>query len=222
MRLPRLFRRARRDDSGVAFTEFALALPFLLMTLVGGLELVNLALTHQQLSRVATSVADLAARYRSSIDETDIETLFFGSNMSTDLNEFDTRGRIILNSLTVNEDIDPATGEPTGNWIRWQRCEGDLSVVSQIGKEGDGRDDDSIPDIDGFTVADPNTVMMAEVVYDYEPLFVDGRLLAPISNVFEPRQIRYTAAFIAREISLIDITNTTNVAASDLKTCPWN
>ncbi len=80
--------RLSSDESGVAFLEFALALPFLTVTFLGGLELVNLAVTHQQLSRVATSTSDLAARFRDSIDETDVQTLLLGARLGMELEEF--------------------------------------------------------------------------------------------------------------------------------------
>ena len=207
-------RRIRRDVGGVAFIEFALALPFLLVTLLGGLELVHLALTHQKLSRIATSVADLAARYRSSIDETDVNTLFFGSQLSAQVDEFDMRGRIILSSVTRNAADD-------GHWIRWQRCTGNsLVATSDIGEEDDGRLDTSIADVNGMVVTAPNNVLVAEVTYQYQPWFLPASgTLVSIAPVFRPRDITYTSAFIARELTLNGLTNTTAIPAGSLLRC---
>lgn len=202
-----------RDSRGVALIEFALALPFLLVTLIGGLELVHLALTHQQLSRLATSTADLAARYRSSIDETDINTLFLGATLSTRVDDFDERGRVILSSVTRNK-------TDNGQWIRWQRCIGNASVAdSAFGAEGDGEMDTSIPDINGLVVADPNNVLVAEVTYRYRPWFFPATspIIRSIAPVFDERDIHYSSAFIARELTLNSITNTTGTA--DIKRC---
>jgi Flp pilus assembly protein TadG len=161
-RLRQRLRQLPGAENGVAFMEFAFSLPFLMIALLGGLELVHLALTHQQLSRIATSTADLAARYRASIDETDVNTLFMGSQMSASFRDFDTNGRIILSSITRNADDD-------GHWIRWQRCEGNLARSSHIGEQGDGKDDDSIEDVNGMVVTSPNTVLVAEVTNRYTP-----------------------------------------------------
>lgn len=212
--LRRTSKNLRDDESGVAFMEFALALPLLMVTLLGGLELVHLALTHQQLSRIATSTADLAARYRSSIDEANINALFMGSQMSASFDDFDTNGRIVLSSITRNSDDD-------GHWIRWQRCEGQLARASEIGDQGEGKDDASIDDVNGMMVTDPNNILVAEVTYRYTPWFfpVSNSILKSIAPIFVERDITYTSAFIARELTLKNITNTTGLSAGDIKAC---
>lgn len=210
-----LFRAVRDDQSGVAFMEFAYALPFLMITLLGGLELVHLALTHQQLSRIATSAADLAARFRSSIDETDVNTLFLGSQMSATIQDFQTNGRIILSSVTRND-------ADNGHWVRWQRCDGGLgTATSAIGGEGDGETDTSIADVNGMVITDPNNVLVAEVTYAYTPWFfpVTSETLSRIAPIFVQRDITYTSAFIARELTLNNITNTTGMPAADRSLC---
>ena len=206
--------RIRYNESGVAFMEFAFALPFLMVALLGGLELVHLALTHQQLSRIATSTADLAARYRSSIDEANINALFMGSQMSASFDDFDTNGRIILSSVTRNS-------ADNGHWIRWQRCEGTLARDSDIGEQGEGKDDNTIADVNGMVVTDPNNVLVAEVTYRYTPWFFPARsrILSSIAPIFTERDITYTSAFIARELTLRNITNTTGLSDGDRKLC---
>lgn len=214
VRLQKVRTSLRKNESGVAFMEFAFALPFLMVALLGGLELVHLALTHQQLSRIATSTADLAARYRASIDEVDVNTLFMGSQMSASFDDFDTNGRIVLSSVTRNANDD-------GHWIRWQRCEGDLARASEIGDEGDGEDDDTIDEVNGMIVTDPNNVLVAEVTYRYTPWFfpVRSSILRSIAPIFTERDITYTSAFIARELTLRNITNTTGLSDGDRRLC---
>ncbi len=207
-------RRLRGENKGVAFVEFTLALPLLVITMLGGLELVHLALTHQQLSRIATSTADLAARYRSSIDETDVNTLFLGSTMSASFNDFDTNGRIVLSSVTRNAAED-------GHWIRWQRCDGGLDRESEIGEEDDGKTDTSIANVNGMAVTAPNNVLVAEVTYRYTPWFfpASSSMMRSIAPIFTERDITYTSAFIARELTLNTITNTTGLAAGARSLC---
>lgn len=218
---PKLIRRFAADQAGLAFMEFALLLPILMMLLLGGIELVNVALTHQQLSRMATQTADLAARYRSSIDETDIVTLFDATSLSHDLPAFDERGRIVLHSIVNNNN--------GGHWIRWQRCSGGLNYESSYGSaedgsinDGDPTNDDDIPEVDGMVVLWPNTVLFAEVVYDYEPLFSLTQVISRLAPVFQPRRLSYRSAFIARELTLQNVTNTSNMSVADQDLCPWN
>nr|WP_126494872.1 pilus assembly protein [Sphingosinicella microcystinivorans] len=185
-----------------------------MVALLGGLELVHLALTHQQLSRIATSAADLAARYRASIDEVDVNTLFMGSQMSASFDDFDANGRLVLSSVTRNAADD-------GHWIRWQRCEGNLARASEIGEEGDGKDDASIDEVNGMIVTDPNNVLVAEVTYRYTPWFfpVRSSILSSIAPIFTERDITYTSAFIARELTLRNITNTTGLSDGERRLC---
>lgn len=214
VRLLKVRASLRKNESGVAFMEFAFALPFLMVALLGGLELVHLALTHQQLSRIATSTADLAARYRASIDEVDVNTLFMGSQMSASFDDFDTNGRIVLSSVTRNPADD-------GHWVRWQRCEGALARASEIGDEGEGKDDATIDEVNGMIVTDPNNVLVAEVTYRYTPWFfpVRSSILSSIAPIFTERDITYTSAFIARELTLRNITNTTGLADGERRLC---
>ncbi len=198
-------RAIRRQQAGVALIEFALGLPVLIMILMGGMELLNLVVAHQKVSRIATTTADLAARYRASIDEADIGTLMLGAQLSAQGIDFAGDGRIILSSITRNVDDD-------GHWIRWQRCDGGLSSAeSEIGEENEGKDDASIADIEGLAIQAPSNVMYAEVTYLYKPEYAPW--------LISEREIRYRSAFIARELSLNNITNLRNLSGSDLKLC---
>ncbi len=145
---------------------------------------------------------------------------------------FEERGNIILSSITAHPPTPSATpgGKPTynGHEVRWQRCEGGLNEESAIGHEFDGRYSDGEPNltklplVNGMQVLWPNTVMFAEVNYKYEPLFGGGGVLSDLSELFRPRDIKYQAAFISRELSLQTITNTTGLSAADLASCTWN
>ena len=53
----------------------------------------------------------LSTRYRSSIDEVDVNTLFMGSQMSASFDDFDTNGRIVL-----SKDVDDAISRLRGRF----------------------------------------------------------------------------------------------------------
>jgi Flp pilus assembly pilin Flp len=210
-RLRSLLRRLRDDERGVQLIEFAIGLPFFLVILVTGLETVNLVLAHQQVSRIATATADLAARYRASIDESDVVRLFLGANLSASGIEFNEHGRLILSSVMRNQTAN-------GHWIRWQRCQGDLAgVESVVGEEGAGQNDTTHPyirykasDDAGMVLNAGDNVMYAEATYEYQPLFLDA---------YRGIRIRYAAGFLARELALPTLTNSNNLANAQRALC---
>jgi hypothetical protein len=109
--------------SGVAFLEFAFALPVVLALGLLGLETANYAMANLRVSNIAMLTADNAARVRDSIDEGDIVELFTGAKMSGSNIAFAQNGRIILTDLEQT-----TTGGK--QWVRWQRCDGALSYAA--------------------------------------------------------------------------------------------
>lgn len=198
-------RRLVRSTSGVALTEFAMSLPVLLMLGLAGLETANYVLAHLRVSNIASLTADNASRVRGSIDESDIAELFTGALMAGESIDFAQHGRIILSDLEVS------TSNPARQWIRWQRCAGDKVVQSSYGRplaangnvitNGAERTRPSSEAASTMTAMGPTgnqiaaqsgtAVMVAEVVYDYQPIVSDS-LLGPL-------QIKYLSAFNVRQ-----------------------
>jgi Flp pilus assembly protein TadG len=207
----RSLRRLSRDRSGVAMIEFAVGLPIFLGMLITGLETVNLIFAHQQVSRIAISTADLAARYRASIDEADVKQLFLGARLSADTLDFSKNGRLILSSVMRNN-------ANSGHWVRWQRCEGQLTgIASVIGIEDAGKTNTTIPSVrysagasTGMVLSPGDDVMAAEATYEYQPIFLAS---------FKGIRIRYAASFMARELALPSLTNSTNLPTSSRALC---
>jgi hypothetical protein len=199
------WRRLRRDSGGLAILEFALTLPFFVTTLLYGVDTMSFAVTHQQMSRMAISTADLAARYRASIDEKDIVLMFLGAQMGANVDEFDARGRLILSSVTRN-------AANNGHWVRWQRCLGNLDRDSQLGAENAGQNSTAIANVDGMVLNNGDNVMFAEVFFTYQPLFFE--------NLFNETEVHYTANFMSRELALLSLTNTSDLSEAQKKKCP--
>jgi len=207
-RLSRLLRRLRRETRGVSVLEFGLMTPIVTGMLMAGTDLVMYSNAHQEVSRLATSTADLASRYRASIDEKDIATLFLGGRMAITGIDFGEHGRLILSSVTRN------AGTPsTGHWIRWQRCFGQRQATSRLGAEGAGQSSTAIANVAGMVLNDGDNVMFVEASYEYQPMFFDG--------VVGEKTITYSAAYMAREIALTSLTNTTNIATANRKLCSY-
>lgn len=201
----RLPQALRRCTSGVAMTEFAMSLPVLLTLGLVGLETANFVMAHLRVSSIAALTADNASRVRGSIDETDIAELFSGAVQAGQSIKFGDNGRIILSDLEV------APSNAGRQWIRWQRCAGSKSAQSSYGRPKtssgaiikDGTEE-TRPSSDVASTmtamgptgnqiaAQPGTaVMVAEVVYDYQPI-VPNNLLGPLT-------ISYVSAFNVRQ-----------------------
>lgn len=193
--MPEVIASLWRDRRGIAFMEFALALPLLMILILSGIEVANLALTHQQVSRMASVAADNAARYRSSISEADVRKLLLGSRLASSGLDVQAHGRLIISSVTEN-------AKKTGFRIRWQRCDGGLKddgvlVQSAFGPEEARTSPQAHRDVGGMVIAPGSNVMFAEAYYDYRPIFV-GRWAGPI-------RIRYQATAMARQLKTYDI-----------------
>jgi hypothetical protein len=189
----RQMRRCAGCTSGVALTEFALALPLLLTAGLWGTEAANLAITHMRVNQLAIHVADNAARIGDTstlenrkIYESDINDLLQGSHLQARGLDFYDRGRVILSSLETT---------PSGSqYIHWQRCKGAKNWNSSYGKTGDGKTSTLSgmgPPGEQVTAPPNGAVMFVEVSYDYRPIVSDKFVsTAPITAI---------AAFIVRD-----------------------
>lgn len=199
--MARLFSSLRRDERGLALTEFAFAAPIFISLVLVGLELSNLALAHLRVSMMAMTVADNAGRVSSGIDEANVYEVFAGAEVNASGLGFKPNGRIVLSSLEHNG----KTGRDEGQTIVWQRCWGDSrSITPAYGVEGDGKDDDDLEDGLGaggnnITALPDTAVMFVEATYDYQPLLTTG--------FFDSPRIRYESAFNVRGRQNNDISN---------------
>jgi len=172
---PSLLRRLAASRSGVAATEFAIVLPFLLGAGLMGLEVANRAVVQMQVSQLAVQIADNASRIGDTsslqdrkIYESDLNDLFQGADIQggNRINLFD-HGRVIVSSLEVVPDTDDQ------QYIHWQRCLGAKEHESTYGLEGDGLDGDLVgmgPPGEEVSAFDDEAVIFVEIAYDYQSL----------------------------------------------------
>jgi Flp pilus assembly protein TadG len=219
------------DTSGVALVEFAITAPVILLLGLGGVELGNYMMANLRISQIAMSVADNAGRVRTTIDEADIAEVMIGARKMGDAIDFADNGRIILSDLEQRTTTTGTGGKgavtatnPNGyrQWIRWQRCSGDLSVNSSYGlplnssgaavtnidstANVDHGAVDSASAIDGMgpasnpiSASTGTAVMVVEVVYTYQPV-------VPV-NYLGPLTIRRVAAFNVRQRNAYSLRN---------------
>ena len=236
-----LLRRIGRDDRGVALIEFAIGFPVMLLLGLGGLELANYVGANLRLSQIAMTVADNAGRVRTSIDEADVNELMLGARKIGEPIGFAANGRIILSDLEQRTNTTGGAGptstiNPKGyrQWIRWQRCSGALNVPSTYGVPLDASGN-AVTNIGSTTNADhgavetkslilgmgPSTnmiaastdtaVMVAEVVYTYQPI-------VPV-NFLGTLTIRRVQAFNVRQRTAYSLRNDAALSGNARSDC---
>lgn len=188
--------RLRASTGGIAATEFALALPFLLGSGLMGLEVANRAIVSMQINQIAAQIADNASRIGDTstlenrkIYEADIDDLLRGAGLQTgDHVDLYRHGRVIVSSLEV------VPGTDDQQYIHWQRCAGEKHHVSSYGLEGDGLNAGLAgmgPAGEQVWAFKDEAVMFVEIDYDYQPL---------MGTTFGmPAQIVSTASFTVRD-----------------------
>jgi hypothetical protein len=165
-----LLRRLRRSVSGLAATELALSLPFMLTAGLWGVELANYGVTMMRVNQLAVHMADNASRIGDTsmlanrkIYEADIMDLLRGAHIQGGKQiEFFERGRVILSSLQVNDDEE--------QYIHWQRCMGLKNWSSSYGRVNDTLPSGMGPSGREVIAFDDEAVMFVEIAYDYDPL----------------------------------------------------
>ncbi len=178
--------RLRKHIGGVATTELALSMPFLLTAGMWGVELANYGVVTMRMSQLAVHMADNASRIgdTSSLEnrkiyEADINDLLRGASIQGGqaLNVFDN-GRVIISSLEVDADGD--------QYIHWQRCMGMKSWNSSYGDEDDRLANGMGPAGEEVIAFEDEAVMFVELAYDYQPLisarFVGAPTIKAISS----------------------------------------
>ena len=174
-RLERALRRFGASRSGVAATEFALVLPFLLGAGLMGLEVANRAVVQMQVSQLAAQIADNASRIGDTstlqdrkIYESDLNDLFIGAGLQGgDRLDLFERGRVIISSLEV------MPGTEDQQYIHWQRCMGTKDHASSYGLEGDGLST-GLPGMgppgQEVVAFKDEAVVFVEIAYDYQSI----------------------------------------------------
>lgn len=161
--MPRLARFIRRRE-GVIAVELALAVPLLLVVLLGGVELGRLTLLNLKLEHAANGLADLVTR-DDSVSTTALDAIFATIDQVVAPFEFAPRGVAFVSAVSKDEGAPPK--------VFWQvKGPGALDSSSRVGAEGGAA---TVPA--EVAPADRQTVVVAELVYSYQPMF--ARFLSP-------------------------------------------
>lgn len=168
----------QRDERGLASTEFLIMLPFILLLLLATVEVVRFAYLHMKLQNVAANVADIISR-PDQVSASDISNMFTATPVMMRPFEAGARLRLIVSGVIVPEEDDPPE-------IAWQaEGGGTLGATSLVGAFGEVAD---VPE--GLVYFGGEALIVAEVVYNYEPMlmqFAGGGHIRKTSY-FRPRR----------------------------------
>jgi Flp pilus assembly protein TadG len=175
-----------KNQHGVAAIEFALAAPMLISMLLGISELSRFILVHAKAEKVAFTMSDLVSQTeQESLTNAEITQMMDAASEVMNPFTFGAEGVVIITSVGRT-----GTNQPT---VRWQRSGGGtFSSSSQIGSVNANA---SLPA--GFTMADKENVIVAEVYYRFTPIFgaqILGTQTIYKTAYFKPRLGALTAA----------------------------
>lgn len=166
------------DRSGASLIELGFALPVLVTLLLGGIEISRYVLLHQKLDRVSSSIADLVSQSET-VSVAELQNIFDAAQFVAKPFDLPASGTVIVSS--ISNPIGSA-----GTKVNWQKSgAGNIPATSQVGAPGAAA---TLPA--GFTVADGQTIIIAEVFFDYVPWIV--------GNFTSPSQIYHRALFRPR------------------------
>lgn len=145
------------DRSGASLIELGFAMPILVTLMLGGVEIARYVLLHQKLDRVSSSIADLVSQAET-ISVPDLQNIFDAAQFVAKPFDLPASGTVIVSS--VSNPLGSA-----GTKVNWQKSgAGNIPATSQVGAAGGAA---TLPA--GFTVADGQTIIIAEVFFDYVP-----------------------------------------------------
>ena len=153
--------RFLKDRRGSILIEMAFAVPILLILTLGCFDTARYILLHQKLDRAASTMADLVSR-PTGISATQIDSMFSAASELVQPFTLSTDGHVIVTSMSrVAGDVARIDWQHTGG--------GSLTATSSIGSTAGAVA--SLPT--GFTVSEGENVIVAEVFFDFEPMFLD-------------------------------------------------
>ncbi len=158
-----------RNHRGLAMVEFALILPVMVLLTAGSFEVARYALITQKLDRIVATMSDLIARADETMSAAEVANLLLSAEHLAKPFDFNSDGMVILTSVVGRAGQAPL--------IISQRTQGSVSgATSSIGADGgDATLPPSFVDVgSGETLADGESVIVAEIIYEYSPYLLDS------------------------------------------------
>ncbi len=183
----RLLRALWRDERGVAGVEFAVILPIIFVMFMGVIEISNFVLVNQRTEKMAHNIADLVAQ-NETITPRELNVIMDAASEIMTPFPFGAQGHIIITSVHRNPGDDPK--------VAWQ-YEGGGTLQETESEFGATGFDSPLPE--GFTLNERETVIIAEVFYDYSSI---------LTEMFSSGQRMYKYAFYKPRLGSLDSVQT--------------
>lgn len=183
-RMTKLFRdvlgqyRFARQDKGTVAIEFALSLPIWIALLIGMTDASYMMIVSQRVDRIAYSITDIVTQSET-ITTLDLDHIALAAGQLMQPFDFGEKGVVIVSSI-----YKPSGGNMV---ISWQYTGGGtLPRGSKIGSAG------GTPTMPNALILNDNeNVIIAEVYYAFEPMFIDAGVLSADdvyrTAVYKPR-----------------------------------
>lgn len=213
--------RLRRNQSGLALTEFALSLPIFTGLGMYGTETANRAVAQMQVSQAALALADNASRIgqtgssgvQPTVQDSQIVEALVGTRLQTENLNLLQNGRVILSSLEFKRIA--AESDRPQQFIRWQRCKGNRNFTSAYtaGINTSNSSFTGVGPTGSVRAIEGSAVMYVEIEYAYQPLFgslFSAGVVIKQEAAFTIRDDRNLAAGINNDLSPTSLAATCN------------
>ncbi len=178
--ISRTVSRWMTNTRGLSAVETAIVLPIAVALTLNGIEITRYLLLHQKAERASMTVADLVSQGEA-LTPNDLTNIFRAGAFVTEPFDFNTDGAMIVSSVV---------GTAGGPQVEWQRAYGVPPQGSGFGSQGEQA---SLPT--GFVVNESESVIMAEIFFQYQPMVNDNTILGGIIGqrtvynyaIFRPR-----------------------------------
>ncbi len=152
------------QNRGNVVIEFALVLPVLVSLLIGTFELTMYVLLHNKLTRIAGTLNNVVTVQNLTREK--LQAILGTADTIAQPFDFTANGRMVISQIQ-NEG---ATDDANNMMISWQ--ESSNGGVSKLGAPGDAPN--NVPG--DLEVTGSQTIVVAEVFYNYTPFFIGGFL----------------------------------------------
>ena len=182
---------------GAVAIEFAMVVPLMVLLVLGGVDMGRYALVYQKAQRTAATVADLLAG-EPILTDASIDSVLAASTHVMRPFPVGDNARVIGSMLTLQ--TDSSGGFDSATVVDWQRCwvaPGYTGLAANSSYGTSGNSPTAYPP--GFQVLPANTtvtIMVAEVVYQHQYLFMDflgDETPVHVTAVYLPRSSSSTA-----------------------------
>lgn len=163
------------DTAAIVAVELALLSPLLMLIGVGGTEIARWVLLEQKLSRTVGEVVDLFTQ-QTTIIASQGKDFLIASAYTMSPFTIGTSGILLVSSISN-------TSGTLG--VDWQLSSGSLASVSKFGTKGSTVTASKV----GVTLASGESVVAAELFYNYVPLFYTG-LYHPSTPIYRTAYFR--------------------------------